>query len=121
MGVLANSLVAPAHWIDVRTAAALGWSIAWTTASATLATDRCNLGALPSLGLAAWLADIPLRPARMTLAQWQAQVLRWLDDDLALSAWLWSRLAQFMYDRGHFVLRSLVAHPVELAALRVRG
>jgi hypothetical protein len=27
-GVLANSLVAPAHWIDVRTAAALGWAIA---------------------------------------------------------------------------------------------
>ena len=37
-GLLAKSLAAPEHWLDPRTAAALCWAIAWTTASGTLAT-----------------------------------------------------------------------------------
>jgi hypothetical protein len=36
-GLLANSLAAPEYWLDRRTAAALGWAIAWTTATGTLA------------------------------------------------------------------------------------
>ncbi len=116
--LLANSLAAPEHWLDPRTAAALGWAIAWTTATGTLAAGRDELGSPPALGLAAWLARIPLRPANMRRAPWHALVLEWLREDMVLSAWLWSRLAAFMRAKGYYVLRASISHPEELAGLR---
>jgi hypothetical protein len=116
--LLANSLAAPEHWLDQRTAAALGWAIAWTTATGTLAAARDELTCPPALGLAAWLARIPLRPANMSRAPWHALVLEWLREDMALSAWLWTRVAAFMRAKGYYVLRASISHPEELARLR---
>ena len=73
----------------------------------------------PALGLAAWLARIPLRPADVTRARWHALVLEWLRDDMALSSWLWSQLAAFMRAKGYYVLRASISHPEELAELRL--
>ncbi len=103
---------------DQRTAAALGWAIAWTTATGTLAAGRDDLTCPPALGLAAWLARIPLRPANISRAHWHALVLEWLREDMALSAWLWTRVAAFMRAKGYYVLRASISHPEELARLR---
>ena len=73
---------------------------------------------MPALGLAAWLAGLPLRPSHMSKQRWHAHVLQWLDEDLELSAWIWARVAVFMRAKGHYVLHGAMGHPRELARWR---
>lgn len=73
---------------------------------------------MPALGLAGWLAHLPHRPAGVTLCAWRDQLDDWLLEDLATSAWIWSRIALFMRDRGNYLLNERLARPCELAALR---
>ena len=57
----------------------------------------------PAFGLAAWLARIPLRPLNIPPQTWRERVVRWLLDDLALSARLWVRMVAFMSTRRYYL------------------
>ncbi len=114
--LLATDLVASCTSMDGETAVALGWSIGWMSPVQALATSPES--SMPALGLAAWLAGLPLRPPQMSRQRWHAQVLQWLDEDLELSAWIWARVAAFMRAKGHYVLHGAMGHPRELARWR---
>lgn len=96
-------------------AAALGWSVSWLSPCQVLAPQP-NFST-PAFGLAAWLADIPPRPSRLAPQDWSRRVTRWLLDDLALSARVWTRMADFMSDRGHYLLYGEAVSPRALARL----
>ena len=72
----------------------------------------------PALGLAGWLAHAPHRPVDVPQRAWRDQVNCWLREDLVRSAWIWSRIARFMRDRGNYLLIGWLARPCELATLR---
>ena len=117
--LLDAGLVAPADTMDPDTAAALGWSMAWTSCMQTLTPD---LGSpVPAFGLAGWLAGLPLRPEGMPDHQWHLQVLQWLGQDLVLSAWSWRCIAGFMGAKGVYLLHAALASPAELARLRCQA
>ena len=113
--LLAANLVAPAATIDCATAATLGWSVSWFSPCQALA-PHSDFSA-PAFGLAAWLARIPPRPLTLPPLAWNRRVARWLLDDLALSARLWERMADFMSSRGHYLLYGEAVSPKALAAL----
>ena len=69
----------------------------------------------PALGLAGWLANLPLRPQGASRRDWQAQVLAWLEDDLVLSSWMWERIIAFMQAKGAYLLSSAMVDLQELA------
>ena len=73
---------------------------------------------MPAIGLVGWLAHLPYRPADMPRHAWRGQLNGWLLEDLATSAWIWSRIALFMRARGTYLLDVQLARPCELAALR---
>ena len=98
------------------TAAALGWSVSWMGASQALAPLRDV--PMPALGLAGWLANLPLRPQGTLRHCWRSQVLEWLHEDLLLSAWMWSRIAAFMRSKGAYLLHGAMVNPRELARSR---
>ena len=106
------------YWLDRRAAAALGWAIAWTTGTGTLSAGRAELGSPPALGLAAWLARIPLSPEKMNRALWHALVLEWLRQNMVLSAWLWIRLVVFVRAMATTCCEPSISHPDELDGLR---
>lgn len=117
--LLGTELVVPAETMDRDTAAALGWSMAWTGCLQTLAPELG--GSMPAFGLAGWLAGLPLRPSSMPRHRWHSQVLRWLGEDLVSSAWIWRCIAGFMRARGVYLLHAALASPAELARLRCQA
>ena len=72
----------------------------------------------PAFGLAAWLARIPLRPLNIAPQTWSERVVRWLLDDLALSAKLRGRMAAFMSTRRYYLLYGEAVSPAALANQR---
>lgn len=99
-----------------NTAAALGWSVSLMGAAQALAPSRDV--PMPALGLAGWLANLPLRPQGTLRHCWRSQVLEWLHEDLLLSAWMWSRIAAFMRSKGAYLLHGAMLNPRELAQSR---
>ena len=117
--LLGTELVVPAKAMDRDTAAALGWSMAWTGTRQTLAPELGRT--MPAFGLAGWLAGLPLHPDGMPSRQWHSQVQRWLGEDLVLSAWIWRFIAGFMRAKGVYLLHAALASPAELAWLRYQA
>lgn len=115
--LLSGGLVAPIETMPVETAAALGWAVSWMGSAQALAPSTETT--TPALGLTAWLATLPLRPPKTPKHQWHVQVRAWLRDDLSLSAWAWARMADFMRNKGHYVLHGAVVDPRDLAVLHV--
>jgi len=116
--LLANGLVAPTTAIGNDAAAALGWAISWLSPAQVLAPEA-NFST-PAFGLAAWLARIPLRPLNIAPQPWREGVVRWLLDDLALSAGLWVRMAAFMSTRRYYLLYGEAVSPVALVNERAK-
>lgn len=114
--IVGTTLCVPADRLLPAEAAALGWLISWTTATDALTDVGAEESTrMPSLGLAGWLAHLPVQPSSMKSHAWHLQVLQWLRDDLSLSGDLWLQLARFMQAKGHYVLRTPIALPVALA------
>lgn len=111
--LLNSDLMTPADAMDRRTAAALGWSVTWMSSVRVLAPEEGF--PTPALGLAGWLACLPILPRGTPTCHWQAQVLAWLEDDLALSARMWSRVAAFMRAKGTYVFQGAIVNLPELA------
>ena len=102
--------------IDSGHATALGWWISWCGFSRTFTTSG---GApTPAIGLAGWLANAPYRPVNVSGSVWLDQMIAWLSEDLASSAWVWSRIALFMRARGNYLLHGQLTRPAVFAALR---
>lgn len=97
-------------------ATALGWSISWYGFSRTCAPD--DAPSMPAVGLTGWLANAPHRPVDLSPGCWREQLLAWLSEDLARSAWAWSRIVLFMQARGKYLLHGRLARPSELAHRR---
>jgi hypothetical protein len=97
-------------------ATALGWSISWYGFSRTCAPD--DAPSMPAVGLTGWLANAPHRPVDVSPGCWREQLLAWLSEDLARSAWAWSRIVLFMQARGKYLLHGRLARPSELAHRR---
>ena len=116
--LLANGLVAPTTAIGNDAAAALGWAISWLSPAQVLAPETGFY--TPAFGLAAWLARIPLRPLNIPPQSWSERVVRWLLDDLALSARLWVRMAAFMSTRRYYLLYGEAVSPAALAIQRAK-
>ena len=116
--LLANGLVAPTTAIGNDAAAALGWAISWLSPAQLLAPETRFY--TPAFGLAAWLARIPLRPLNTPPQSWSERVVRWLLDDLALSARLWVRMAAFMSTRRYYLLHGEAVSPAALAIQRAK-
>ena len=74
----------------------------------------------PAFGLAAWLARIPLGPLNIPPQTWRERVVRWLLDDLALSARLWVRMVAFMRTRRYYLLYGEAVSPTAIAIQRAR-
>lgn len=110
---LASDLVAPAQAMDPRTAAALGWAVTWMSAVRALAPEAGL--PTPALGLAGWLASLPVRPQGTPSRRWQTQVLAWLEDDLVLAARMWGRIAAFMRAKGAYLLHGALVDLPQLA------
>ncbi|CAE6876334.1 hypothetical protein R75465_08635 [Paraburkholderia aspalathi] len=70
-----------------------------------------------ALGLTGWLAHMPHRAADIP-SRWRDLLKGLLLQDLATSAWIWSRIVLFMRDRGTYLLVMRVARPCVLVALR---
>lgn len=104
--------------MDADHATALGWSISWYGFSRTCAPD--DMPSIPAVGLTGWLAHLPHRPVDVSPGCWRDQMLVWLSEDLASSAWAWSRIVRFMRGRGKYLLHGQLARPAGLAALRRR-
>jgi hypothetical protein len=109
-------LVAPTTAIGNDAAAALGWAISWLSPAQVLARET-NFST-PAFGLAAWLARIPLRPLNIAPQPWSEGMVRWLLDDLALSAKLWGRMAAFISTRRYYLLYGEAVSPAALANQR---
>jgi hypothetical protein len=73
---------------------------------------------MPAIGLSGWLANAPHRPVEISSGCWRDQMSVWLSEDLARSAWAWSRIVLFMRVRGIYLLHGQLARPSELAVLR---
>lgn len=114
--LLVNGLVAPTTAIDSAAAAELGWAISWLSPAQVLAPETGFF--TPALGLAAWLARIPLRPLNIHPQTWSERVARWLLDDLSLSARLWGRMVAFMSTRRYYLLYGEAVSPTALATQR---
>jgi hypothetical protein len=97
-------------------ATALGWSVSWYGFSRTWAPD--DAPSMPAVGLTGWLANAPHRPVDVPPACWREQMSAWLSEDLARSAWVWSRIVLFMRARGKYLLHGQLARPSKLADLR---
>ena len=113
--LLGDSLTVPAVLMPISTAAALGWAVSWIGAAQALAPAAER--AAPALGLAAWSASLPLRPPGTPRRRWHAQVLAWLNEDLGLSAWMWSQIAGFMRAKAAYLLHGATVNPRDLARL----
>ncbi|MFX1767835.1 hypothetical protein PWP93_35730 [Paraburkholderia sp. A1RI-2L] len=111
-----NEFVVHARETSANQAAALGWSISWYGFSRTCASD--NALSMPAVGLTGWLANAPHRPVEISPGQWRDKMSVWLSEDLARSAWAWSRIVLFMRVRGKYLLHGQLVRPSELAALR---
>ncbi|KIG11167.1 hypothetical protein BurMR1_1827 [Burkholderia sp. MR1] len=112
----AHQCVLSSRDVGSDSATALGWSLSWYGLTrACVPKDRLST---PALGLAGWLAHLPHRPADVPQCAWRDQLNDWLYEDLMRSAWIWSRIASFMRDRGHYLLIAWLARPCELATLR---
>jgi len=87
-----------------------------------LKSQKCHIELKPTaaFGLAAWLARTPLRPLNIAPQPWNERVVRWLLDDLALSAGLWVRMATFMSTRRYYLLYGEAVSPVALANERAK-
>jgi hypothetical protein len=111
-----GQLIVRAQDIDSGHATALGWWISWYGFSRTFTTSG---GApTPAIGLAGWLANAPYRPVNVSGSVWLDQMIAWLSEDLASSAWVWSRIALFMRARGNYLLHGQLTRPAVFAALR---
>jgi hypothetical protein len=112
-----DEFVVQARDIGSDHATALGWSISWYGFSRTC-TPKDAASMMPAVGLAGWLANAPYRPVDVPRSSWRDQMIFWLSEDLARSAWAWSRIALFMRARGNYLLHGQLARPSELATLR---
>ncbi|WP_175972080.1 hypothetical protein [Burkholderia sp. BCC0322] len=111
-----GAAIANARDMDADQAAALGWSISWYGFSRTCTPEHASC--MPAMGLAGWLAYAPHRPAEVPPDRWRDQMGAWLAQDLARSAWAWSRMTPFMQARGKYLLHGQLVRPPELARLR---
>ena len=111
--LLGSDLVAPSDAMGSDTAAALGWTVTWTSCVQTLAPGVAR--PVPAFGLAAWLANLPVHRPRTPKHECHAQVLAWLAEDLEVSAQMWRRVAAFMKAKGAYLLRSALVNLPELA------
>lgn len=111
-----NEVVVRTREISADHAAALGWSISWYGFSRTWAP--ADAPSMPAIGLTGWLANAPHRPVEISSDRWRDQMSVWLSEDLARSAWAWSRIVLFMRVRGNYLLHGQLARPSELAQLR---
>ena len=114
--IAAVEVVVRTREISADHAAALGWSISWYGFSRTWAPD--DAPSMPAIGLSGWLANAPHRPVEISSGCWRDQMSVWLSEDLARSAWAWSRIVLFMRVRGIYLLHGQLARPSELAVLR---
>lgn len=108
-----NAFFIDSRYMDADQAASLGWSISWYGVSRTCAPHAEP--STPAVGLAGWLAHAPHRPFEVPSERWRDQLFAWLAEDLAKSAWAWSRIAQFMRARGKYLLHAQLVRPPELA------
>src|SRR5271166_5758851 len=69
----------------------------------------------PATGLTAWLASIPIRPPGTTPRFWQERVTTWLNEDLILSARIWSHVTAFMSTGPSYLLYGELVSPIALA------
>ena len=111
-----NEVVVHTREISADHAAALGWTISWYGFSRTCAPDDAL--SMPAVGLAGWLANAPHRPVEISPGCWRDQMSVWLSEDLARSAWAWSRIILFMRVRGKYLLHGQLVRPSELAHRR---
>lgn len=111
--LLASDLVAPSNAMGSDTAAALGWTVTWTSCAQALAPGIVR--PMPAFGLAVWLANLPLHRPRTPEHERHAQVLAWLAEDLVVSALMWQRVAAFMKAKGVYLLCSALVDLPELA------
>jgi hypothetical protein len=111
--LLAVDLVAPSDTMGSDTAAALGWTVTWTSCGQTLAPGLVR--PTPAFGLAAWLANLPDRPPGTPRRQRHAQMLAWLVEDLEVSAQMWRRVAAFMKSKGVYLLHGALVDLPKLA------
>jgi hypothetical protein len=111
--LLLRGMVTESTALGVDEAAAIGWSVSWLGQSRTLAPSSELL--LPTTGLTAWLARLPIRSAALSASDWRAQVQQWLTNDLTVSATLWLEVARFMSGCGTYLLRGEAVSTIALA------
>ena len=70
---------------------------------------------MPAFGLAAWMANLPVRHTRTPKQQRHAQVLAWLIEDITVSAQLWQHVAAFMKAKGAYLVQSTLGDLTQLA------
>ncbi|MDB0543488.1 hypothetical protein LBW62_19855 [Ralstonia solanacearum] len=111
-----DAIVAHTRDMSADQATALGWSISWYGFARACAPghEPC----LPAVGLLGWLAHAPHRPVEVSPERWRGQMCAWLAQDLARSAWAWSRIVLFMRARGEYLLHGQLVRPSDLAHLR---
>ncbi|WP_143751041.1 hypothetical protein [Burkholderia sp. HI2714] len=101
--------------MDADHATALGWSISWYGFSRIY--SPVDAPSMPAVGLTGWLAHAPHRPVHVPTDRWRDQMFVWLSEDLARSAWAWSRIVMFMRARGKYLFHAQLVRPSELAGL----
>jgi hypothetical protein len=114
--LLVDDLVMSADTAPHGVAAALGWTVSWLGPSQALAPATGFTA--PASGLMAWLTRLPHRPKNLSPQRWHVRVSRWLLDDLAISAQLWSAVAESMREQHVYLLYGEAVSPVALAIRR---
>jgi len=111
--LLGSSSMVTVDDLPWETVAALGWAVSWLGSTRALAPDD-ETSAL-ALGLMAWLVSLEPKPQGTARDRWHKQVSEWLNEDLRLSAWMWSRVARFMRAKGCYLLHGSMVNPQGLA------